>query len=411
MSEVRIYNKMNTHTSQGSNMIHYIFDQQGIALPKLNNQKTKTIFETSQPSLNINRSQNRNLTIKSNHHTLPRTIDSIIEETEFDKMKHSSNNKELVANYSNLATLGTDYTTRNNKSYLIDIDINQANSQRESIKRLTTKKTTNLIEISKKKRTIFKNNEDLFNQVLNIPKNNMKQVTKKLLFKTQIRLLNWGKIKKTDDKMPLFNTTDQLNNYLISHYHLDSNERSSNSKMKMKISDETYRKIKQKKKDSIKKHNKTQMMMGLSSNYRYVQGMDDDDDDDDMNNDTNCNNNTVNDLINEYYSNRQKEKVAKGNKFLKKLKDLSNQRYQNVDQSNLISYPNLSRVIKVIKLKEDIMKPDSIIKQKKMLKDEDDKLMLALYKLGHPPNVKIKVRSTTEKKFKGIQGGYFGVPV
>lgn len=403
---MRSSNRIKTEIIQDSNLLRYL-RQQAQNLPKRNSANQRTIINSSFfPAISPKRSTKQRNTIWSNH-LIPLKIDSIIEENESNTKPFRNNNRcDLIANCSYLATLGTtDYSSRNIPLSSSPFEDNDIDFLRNSLRRLTKKKTTKLLQMPIKKRSVFKNSEDLFHQVLNIQHNNKKQTTKQLLFKTQIRLLNRHQSKKiNENKIPIFNTTEKLNTYLISHYSLDSNHRENNSKRKMEISDETYRLLMQQKKKEIAKQNNTPNMLDFISNslcdYNEEDGFPEC-------NNLNINNQTVSSLINKYYSNRQNEKIAKGNKFLKKLEDLSYHQYQHVDKFNLISYSNLSRVIKVMKIKEDTFP----ILKKNRLKMEENKVIIAINKLGHPSNTKAKMKSTTEKKFRSIQGVYFGVPV
>lgn len=278
-------------------------------------------------------------------------------------------------------------------------------TERNNSKRTTTKKATGSIPLILPRKT-YKNSKDLFSQTLNCKLKHRSEITNQLLLNTQIRILQKKKTKKkTGENIPIFNDTVNLNKYIINQYHIVNDNCNTYSKRKQKITEETFSVIHQRKMTEIKKRNKIALMMTLENtehnNYANES------------NDSSFNNykeNDVKDLKRQYYQNKKEERFKLANTFLRKLEDLSNIEYQQLDRNNLINYKNLSRVMCLMKIKE-ASQNNCINKRKKKLHEDEARVILATSKLGPPLYAKTKLKKDTHAKFLGLEGSYFGYPV
>lgn len=279
--------------------------------------------------------------------------------------------------------------------------------ERNNSKRTTTKKVTGsilpIMPILPRKK--YKNSQDLFSQTLNFQLKHRSDITNQLLLNTQIRILKKKQVKKKNaDHIPMFNNTVNLNKYIISQYHIGDGKSNLYSKKKQKITEETFSVIRQKKINEIKKQNKTALMMTLeNTNHNYAIESDD-------TSFKNYQENDLKDIKEQYYRNKESERLTMADDFLKKLKDLSNSEYQQMDKNTLINYKNLSRIMRVMKIKTK-SNSNSIVNQKIKLQEDEEKVILATSKLGPPLYAKTKLKTETNSKFIGIKGSYFGYPV
>ena len=369
---------------------------------KKSNQKRNSIFNNS-PKLIKLKPNNKNIYLKSEEKNLKNS-------NLFNIIKNS-----LISNNKNDLDLIKNKLKKNIDNHNKNIFFNSIHKKIKSSD-FNEKSTFYNSTLSNNKNNNFSNR--IFSNENLIDNNNNNKKNKNFLISNNPKIYDITKDLKTikkNKKIAKFTTTDKLNHYIINEYKFGDYETKENYQKKLKIMEQTFNIVRQKKNEEIYQR---------SQNY-YVEDKDRDNFYYNLLNNNNNNNenfiennhlnykneNFVKETLNEYYLNK-KEKNLKGHeKIFKKIWLLNDDEYESIDKKDdfTLSFNNLKRLMKIKKYKKKFLSPD-ISRKKQIFFEEQDKILLKMKKLQPGNLLKRPFKKTTENMFKSVAGVYFGIP-
>ena len=320
----------------------------------------------------------------------------------------SINNTDKTNDFSISSFSNTNYNSHKFSNTFINSNSNskEKNKKRRSVLKLN-------LSSSKKKLVKFKDSLKELNKYtdeLGLTKESERQSyinnkEKRIIFENQTQ----NEFIKPKRKLTLFNSTSQLNNYLIKDYNFtENNLNSSELNKKIEIAELSYENINREKRRKtynqvknlyVKNSESENFYYNLIHNEKKKEGYYSESD--------------MRKIKKEYYSSIAEEKLKKYLKVFEKIRNLNHKGYNKINHKTGVEYNNLERIIMIKKIQKKYLSNNYHYMKEKIenFQRDQDKIYMALRKFNPINILKKKLKVSTINEFKSVNGVYFGIPV
>ena len=320
---------------------------------------------------------------------------------------YSINNTDRTNDFST-----SSFNKTNNNSHIFNntfVNSNSSNSKEKIKKRRSVLK----ISLSSSKKKLFKCKDSLkelnkYTDELGLTKeserkNYISNKEKRIIYENQTE----REFIKPRRKPTLFNSTSQLNNYIIKDYNLTENN-SSEFKKKIEIAELSFENInKHKRKETYKQVKNLYVQNSESENFYYNLIHNDD------MKEGNYSESDMRKIKNKYYLFIGEEKLKKHLKVLEKIKNLNHKGYTKIKPGIDVELNNLERIIMIKQLQRKYLSNNFNNMKTKIenFQRDQDKIYMSLRRFKTKNILKKKLKVSTINEFKSVNGLYFGLPV
>ncbi len=319
---------------------------------------------------------------------------------------YSINNTDRTNDFST-----SSFNKTNNNSHIFNNTF--VNSNCNSKEKIKKRRSVLKFSLSSNKKKLFKFKDSLkelnkYTDELGLTKeserkNYISNKEKRIIYENQTE----REFIKPRRKPTLFNSTSQLNNYIIKDYNLTENN-SSEFKKKIEIAELSFENInKHKRKETYKQVKNLYVQNSESENFYYNLIHNDD------MKEGYYSENDMKKIKNKYYLFIGEEKLKKHLKVFEKIRNLNHKGYTKIKPGTDVELNNLERIIMIKQLQRKYLSNNFNNMKTKIenFQRDQDKIYMSLRRFKTKNILKKKLKVSTINEFKSVNGLYFGLPV